>query len=124
MQLLRSASESSGSLEGRFQTCGRFTSLTTLMKLSLCHHHKQMRNALGDSRAIEPLIQILNEPDAFLRWSAVMALEKIGDERAVLPLERLAADDAGHFSITPDLHMSVNEAARKALRTIKERTTA
>jgi|ERR1041384_203182 HEAT repeat protein len=76
---------------------------------------------IGDSRAIEPLIQILNEPDAFLRWSAVKALEKIGDERAVLPLERLATDDAGHFSITPDLHMSVDEAARKALRTIKER---
>jgi HEAT repeat protein len=47
------------------------------------------------------------------------ALEEIGDERAIAPLERLAATDSGNFSIMPNLQVSVREDARKAADKIR-----
>ena len=42
---------------------------------------------LGDTRAVEPLIQVLLKDEAWeVRGGAAIALGKIGDERAVKPL--------------------------------------
>ena len=76
---------------------------------------------IGSLKAIEPLIEILNDSNAEVRWNAVKALAEIGDERAIAPLEQLAAIDAGSFSITPMLHVNVRDDARQALKQIKAR---
>ena len=76
---------------------------------------------IGNPNAIEPLIEMLDDPEAEVRWHAVKALEEIGDQRAIAPLERLAATDMGRFSITPMVHVSVGDDARKAVNQIKAR---
>jgi HEAT repeat protein len=77
---------------------------------------------IGHPKAVEPLIEMLNDADAEVRWHAAKALADVGDERAIAPLERLAATDAGGFSIIETLYVTVSDAAREALRQIKART--
>jgi HEAT repeat protein len=48
--------------------------------------------AIGDSRAVEPLIKALNDADSDVRESAAVGLGKIGDSRAVEPLIRAFGD--------------------------------
>lgn len=47
---------------------------------------------IGDERAVEPLIRLLNDNNHFNRKSVVTALGKIGDVRAVEPLTRKLGD--------------------------------
>jgi HEAT repeat protein len=47
----------------------------------------------GDPRAIEPLIEALRHPDVRGKQEAVRALDKVGDERAVLALEHALAEE-------------------------------
>lgn len=44
---------------------------------------------MGDSGAVEPLIDALWDDDSRVRLKAVWALGQIGDERAISPLRRL-----------------------------------
>lgn len=74
---------------------------------------------IGTPVAIKPLVELLNDPEAEVRWHAVKALEEIGDETAIAPLERVATTDTGSFSITPALRVDVREDARKAIKQIK-----
>jgi len=76
---------------------------------------------IASPKAIEPLIEMLNDQDAEVRWHAVKALGEIGDEKAIAPLERLAATDTGRFSITPTVYVSVRDDAKKAVNQIKAR---
>ena len=41
---------------------------------------------IGDKRAVEPLIQALNDENKYVREGAALALAEIGDKRAVEPL--------------------------------------
>jgi HEAT repeat protein len=41
---------------------------------------------LGDKRAVEPLIQALQDKKVYLRWGAARLLGRFGDERAIVPL--------------------------------------
>jgi HEAT repeat protein len=75
---------------------------------------------IGDPTAIPPLIKTLRDPDAFIRWHIVKALEDIGDSTAIPELERLAADDTGEFLIAQSV-VTVKEAAQKAIIQIKSR---
>jgi hypothetical protein len=50
--------------------------------------------ALGDKRAVEPLIRALGDEDVEVRTSATSALEDIRDERAIEPLGRILLADA------------------------------
>lgn len=63
---------------------------------------------LGDRRAVEPLIQALNDEDEEVRWEAADALGKIRDERAVDPLIRALNDE----------HEDVRSSAAEALNEI------
>ena len=45
------------------------------------------------TRAVEPLIQSLKNPNWYIRWGAADALGKIGDNRALEPLTLLKDDD-------------------------------
>lgn len=47
---------------------------------------------MNDSRAIEPLIALLNDPDWRVRFKAVWALGRLGDLRVLPFLSRLARD--------------------------------
>lgn len=76
---------------------------------------------IGNPRAINPLIQTLGDSDVGMRWHAVKALAKIGDESAVGPLERLRAVETGRFSITPTLNVSVRDDAQEAINQILAR---
>lgn len=76
---------------------------------------------IGSREAVAPLIQTLNDPDVEVRWHAVQALASIGDGRAILPLEQMAATDNGSFSITSSLHVYVADDARKAILEIDKR---
>jgi hypothetical protein len=49
--------------------------------------------ALGDKRAVEPLIRALGDENAEVRTSATSALEDIRDERAIEPLGRALLTD-------------------------------
>ena len=48
---------------------------------------------IGDSRAIEPLIQALKDKDKYIREWAADALGEIGNERAVEPLIEALKDE-------------------------------
>lgn len=76
---------------------------------------------IGNPKAVDSLIEMLNDSNTELRWSIVQALGKIGDERAIAPLQRLATFDTGGFSITPNLYIKVKDDAQKALQQIKAR---
>src|SRR6516225_3199936 len=61
---------------------------------------------LGDRRAVEPILQLLDSPDQFLRWRCITALEKLKDVRAIPPLIQLldkATDYSNNFSISQAL---------------------
>ncbi|MHC5037742.1 MAG: HEAT repeat domain-containing protein [Planctomycetota bacterium] len=65
----------------------------------------------GDERAIEPLVEALNDSHADVRKEAAITLGHLGDERALTPLREAATDrDA-----------QVAEAAKKAAAKIEER---
>ena len=76
---------------------------------------------IDNPRAIDPLIQTLNESNVQLRWHAVQALAKVGNARAVAPLERLVANETESFSITPTLEVNVKNAAQTAVHEILRR---
>jgi HEAT repeat protein len=73
---------------------------------------------IGSPKAIRPLIQALSDSDVNVRWHAVDALAKIGDESAIEPLQRLVATETGTVTITPTLHFSVRDDAQKAISQI------
>jgi len=51
---------------------------------------------IGDQRAVDPLIQALQDEDSYIREAAAEALGDIGDTRAIDPLiEFLKDDDSG-----------------------------
>lgn len=53
-------------------------------------------SALGeikDARAVEPLIEVLDDEDSSVRWNAAMALGQVGDARAVEPLIEALKDE-------------------------------
>lgn len=50
---------------------------------------------IGDVRAVEPLIKVLDEPDGELHRGVAMALGRIGDARAVQPLMRALRNPCG-----------------------------
>lgn len=77
---------------------------------------------IGNRVAIKPLVEMLNDPEPKVRWHAVKALEEIGDQTAIMPLEQVAATDAGSFSITPTLQVDVRAAALEAVNQIQART--
>ena len=62
---------------------------------------------MGDTRAVEPLIQTLKD-DVDVRWAAALALGKIGDAKAVEPLIQALKDESS----------SVREIAAGALGNI------
>jgi HEAT repeat protein len=74
---------------------------------------------IGDRRAVQPLIDVLDDPDVELRWSAIGSLGRLRAAEAVPALRRLAAADAGGFSITTSLHVTVRQAAAEALARIE-----
>jgi HEAT repeat protein len=74
---------------------------------------------LKDERAVEPLVNTLGDSDVEVRWTALKALVKLGERRAVPALERMAVSDEGRFSITPELHIVMKEEARKAIEQIE-----
>ena len=47
---------------------------------------------IGDARAVEPLMECLNDDDLALRMAAVEALGRIGDSRAIEPLSKLMGE--------------------------------
>ncbi|MGH8887873.1 MAG: HEAT repeat domain-containing protein, partial [Egibacteraceae bacterium] len=49
----------------------------------------------GDERAVDPLLKLLDDADAYVRSSAAYALGRSGDERAVGPLLKLLDDAQG-----------------------------
>ena len=53
----------------------------------------QALGEIGDPRAVEPLINALNDRDWIVRGASAEALGKIGDPRAVEPLIRALDDD-------------------------------
>lgn len=70
---------------------------------------------IGDSRAVEPLIEVLkdeNEDEQVLREAAI-ALGKLGDARAVDPLTEVLKDEDA----------DVREAAEEALESIRAKET-
>jgi HEAT repeat protein len=62
-------------------------------------------DALGDSRAVEPLATALGDPAISVRLTAVRALDALGDPRAVEPL----------CAVLKDKHLSARMAAVRAL---------
>ena len=76
---------------------------------------------IGDSRAIQPLIQSIKTSDVEFRWSVVKALGEIGDETAIPYLENLEKTDNGSFNITDYLKVTIKEAATEAKRYIEKR---
>jgi len=48
---------------------------------------------LGDTRAVEPLINALNDENSWVRQSAASALGNIGDTRAEEPLKKASNDE-------------------------------
>ena len=48
---------------------------------------------INDTRAVDPLIQALNDDDSGVRWNSAYALGTIGDVRAVQPLIRALKDN-------------------------------
>ncbi|MBD2456858.1 HEAT repeat domain-containing protein [Nostoc sp. FACHB-87] len=52
----------------------------------------QKLGELGDIRAVEPLLQVLNHPSSKVRTNAIKSLVKLGDSRAVEPLIQCLQD--------------------------------
>jgi HEAT repeat protein len=77
----------------------------------------------GDTRAVEPLIAAMRNPDAHIRYYTARALGRIGDERAVPVLEWAAANDRVPILDTKSLRRkSVSYAATRALEAITSRS--
>lgn len=71
---------------------------------------------IGDPRAVEPLIQALNDAHYRVRRDAARALGNIGSERAVEPLDLCFRRHNTHFCYEDD---NVAESAKDALERIK-----
>ena len=74
--------------------------------------------AIGDARAVGPLIEIVNERDKdviriYAQDEAAMALGVLGDERAIGPLEAILKDKEGFSS--PDVAKAALVRLRKRL---------
>ncbi len=54
--------------------------------------------AIGDQRAVEPLIESLNHPHSSNREVVVSALARLGDARAIEPLKRVCRDETGNLA--------------------------
>jgi HEAT repeat protein len=50
---------------------------------------------IGDNRAYEHLVGLLDDPDHDVRFACVVAMGAIGDERATGPLEEACKDKNG-----------------------------
>ena len=59
-------------------------------------HAAEALGKIGDERAVEPLIEALNDEDASVRRGAAVALGRLGAERAVEPLIEALNDEEGH----------------------------
>jgi HEAT repeat protein len=68
---------------------------------------------LGDPRAVEPLIETLNDPKPRVRKDAAWALGRLGDDRAASPLNNLLQDKDD----------DVRQAVKTALDALKKRST-
>lgn len=67
---------------------------------------------IGDERAVNPLLAILNEPEiTFRHTAAIIALGKIGDPKAISTLERFVEIN----------QLSINMDAREAIQKIRAR---
>src|SRR5262249_32248739 len=53
---------------------------------------------IGDGRAAGPLLDAPRHSNSNVRWSAVRALDSVGDARALLELRRVARNDQGKTS--------------------------
>jgi hypothetical protein len=52
---------------------------------------------LGDKRALEPLVAVLGDEYAYVRWTAAQALGELGDKRALEPLVTALRDEDEHM---------------------------
>ena len=59
----------------------------------VCHAVAEALIAIGDTRAVEPLIEMLADPSPAVRQNAASALEGLGDPRAIEPLRSLLVGD-------------------------------
>lgn len=66
---------------------------------------------LGDQRAVEPLLALLEKEDSYVRTTSIEALAKLGDLRAVEPLIRLLTTENGS---------NPNEVRRSAIQALGE----
>ena len=74
----------------------------------------------GDARAVELLIEAMEDPDGHVRYYAARALGKLGDAQALPVLERAKADDTTEITDSKSLRgKTVSRAAAKAIEAIK-----
>ena len=73
------------------------------------HAAREAANLAKPEDAVESLIEILSDPDAGVRASVAAALAKVGDFRAIGPLQKLQSD--------PDL--DVRKKVEDALRRLR-----
>ena len=71
------------------------------------HAAREATNLAKPDEAVEVLIETLADADAGVRASAAAALAKVGDFRAVGPLQKLAADPDA------DVRKKVEDALRR-----------
>ncbi|HZS44795.1 MAG TPA: HEAT repeat domain-containing protein [Blastocatellia bacterium] len=76
---------------------------------------------IGDPIAMEPLIETLSDPSKEVRLSAIEALEKIGDERALSELKRISETDDSAIPASNDVTIYLRNVAQRAIRQIEGR---
>jgi HEAT repeat protein len=59
---------------------------------------------LGDARALEPLLRVLNREKVGWKWVAIEALEHLGDPRAIEDLERWSEHEHIRNQVAGALH--------------------
>jgi TIR domain/HEAT repeats/NACHT domain len=90
--------------------------------------------APGLPKAVAPLLSALRDSDSDVRWSAVHALGELGDESALLELDRLSREDSGETSFVmvsmgpvkdePYWGGKISDAAAKAAKLVRERLSS
>jgi len=78
---------------------------------------------IGNSRAIDPIIEALNDIDPQIRGAAVVALGKIGGSRVVKPLIKVLDTEGRPFGSMHQLVIEalVNSKDQKAIDALKDR---
>lgn len=69
--------------------------------------------------ALELLLALTAEPELQVRWTAVTALGKLGDARALATLEALRVSDAAEWEPQPGLRLTIRLAAAEAISRIQ-----